>query len=63
MYFDINLKLLSGKNTQKVKNPKYSGWVKFGVRWAERDNLVEKIEDSYWENSWKHVVNSIIVEF
>ena len=37
MYFDINLKLLSGKNTQKSEQTKYSGFVKLGVRWAERD--------------------------
>ena len=44
MYFDINSKLLPGKNTQKVnkysksKQTKYSGFVKLGVGWAERDN-------------------------
>jgi hypothetical protein len=28
----INLKLLSGKNTQKSKQTKYSGFVKLGVQ-------------------------------
>ena len=37
MYFDINLKPLSGKNTQKVNKHKISGFVKLGVWWAERD--------------------------
>ena len=41
MYFDINLKLLCGKNTQS-KQSKYSGFVKLGVRWAERDISLEK---------------------
>ena len=37
MYFDINIKLLFGKNTQKVcKQTKYSGFVKKGVRRAEQ---------------------------
>ena len=37
MYFDANLKLLSGKNTQKVNKQKNSGSVKLDVRWAELD--------------------------
>ena len=37
MNFDINLKLLSGKNTQKVNKKKDSGFVKLGVWWAEKD--------------------------
>ena len=36
VYFDINLKLLSGKKYSKSKQTKYSGFVKLGVRWAER---------------------------
>ena len=34
VYFDMNLKLLSGKDTQKVNNNnnKKSGFVKLGVR-------------------------------
>ena len=36
MYFDINSKLLSGKNTQKVNKQKM-GFIKLGVWWAERD--------------------------
>ena len=38
MYFDTNLKLLPGKNYSKSKQTKYLGFVKLGVRWAERDN-------------------------
>ena len=41
MYFDINLKLLSGKSTQKVKQTKYLGFVKLGVWWIERDKHLE----------------------
>ena len=37
MYFDIDLKLLPGKNTQKNKQTKYSGFVKLGLQWVERD--------------------------
>ena len=35
VYFDINSKLLSGKNTQKIDKQKNSGFIKLGVRWAE----------------------------
>ena len=38
-YFDISLKFLSGKNTQIVKQTKYSGVVKLVVQWTERDTL------------------------
>ena len=37
MYFDINLKLLSGKKYSKSKLTKYSGFIKLDVGWAERD--------------------------
>ena len=37
MYFDLNLKLLSGKKYSKSKQTKNLGFVKLGVRWAERD--------------------------
>ena len=39
VYFDISLKFLSGKNTQIVKQTKYSGVVKLVVQWTERDTL------------------------
>ena len=32
LYFDIKLKLLSGKSTQKVNKKKYSGLLKLGVQ-------------------------------
>ena len=32
MYYDINLKLLSGKKYSKSKQTKYSGFVNLGVR-------------------------------
>ena len=35
--FCINLKLLSGKKYSKSKQTKYSGFLKLGVRWDERD--------------------------
>ena len=41
VYLHINLKLLSGKKTSKSKQTKYSGFVKLGVRWAERDITCE----------------------
>ena len=42
MYCDINLKLLSGKSTQKVnKQYMYSGFVILGFRWAEWDNSLK----------------------
>ena len=49
MYLDINLNVLSGKILKKSTNnmysksqqTKYSGFVKLGVRWAERDNVLE----------------------
>ena len=33
----INLKLISGKKYSKSEQTKYSGFVKSGIRWAERD--------------------------
>ena len=42
MYLDINLELLSGRNTQKEKT-EYSGFVKLGLRWAEWDSVYEKV--------------------
>ena len=46
MYFDINLKLLSGKNS-KSKQTKYSGLVKLGGWWAEQDKNKNKKEFSF----------------
>ena len=40
MYFYINLKLLPGKKYSKSKQTNYSGFVKLGVPWAERDKYV-----------------------
>ena len=37
MYFDIDLKLLSVKKYSKSKETKYSGFIRLGVWWAERD--------------------------
>ena len=41
VYFDINLKLLSGKKYSKSAQTKYFGSVKLGVRWAEQDFISE----------------------
>ena len=52
MYFDINLKLLSRKKYSKSKQTKFSGFVKLGVRWAERDkclNLASNIHIGTYE--------------
>ena len=49
MYFDINLKLLSGTNTQKVnKQNMYSGFVKLGVGWAEQDRCHYTIQGFFF---------------
>ena len=55
MYFDIDLKLLSGKKYSKSKQTKYSGFVKLGVRSAERDNGREN--KNRLTNSWDVFTN------
>ena len=37
-----NLKLLFGKKYSIIKQTKYPGFIKLGVRWAEQDNIYEK---------------------
>ena len=54
MYFDINIKLLSGKKYSKSKQTKYSGFLKLGVRWDERD--------IYFFNLWCSCYSSLIYE-
>ena len=44
MYFDIILKLLSWKKYSKSKQTKYLGFVKLGVRWAEKDTYPRNVD-------------------
>ena len=66
MYFDINQKLSSGKNTQKLNKEKKLGFVKLGVRWAEQDSRGKKKENALSEinptNCVKHKSVRVVFE-
>ena len=56
MYYDINLKLLSGKKYWKSKQTKYLGFVKLGVQRAERHNRIQSLSILASQNQSFHTL-------